>query len=120
MRPSAVLAFRFVWVESHRRDWGITAVRLSDVSKSCSVIKQRLRILLTGRTEWVDPETGETEVRYDGLHFAWTIAGIHSYNWRWVRKYGKRDCGCTINPITRRRVLTLWGCPIHCNKDWAD
>lgn len=71
-------------------------------------------MLLSGRIEWVDPDTGESEGIYKDWRTAWAIAGIHSANWWWVRKFGKRDCGCTINPLTRRRVLTLWGCPIHC------
>jgi len=81
----------------------------------------RLRILLTGRTEWVDETTGQSEVIYEDWRTSWAIAGIHSANWWWVRKYGQLDCGCTINPITRRRVLTLWGCHTHCDKDdWLD
>ena len=78
-------------------------------------------MLLTGRAEWTDPDTGEVEVYYEDWPTSWAIAGIHSHNWWWVRKYGKRDCGCIINPITRRRVLTLWGCHTHCSgKEWDE
>lgn len=77
-------------------------------------------MLLTGRAEWTDPDTGEVEVHYEDWPTSWAIAGIHSHNWWWVRKYGKRDCGCTINPITRRRVLTLWGCHTHCSGEGWD
>jgi hypothetical protein len=80
----------------------------------------RFRILLTGRTEWLDESTGRVEVIHEDWETSWAIAGFHSHNWWWVRKYGKRDCGCTINPITRRRVLTLWGCATHCAMGWDE
>jgi len=69
----------------------------------------RIRILATGRLVWEDI-TGELEVEYVDWRTRWAIAGIHSANWRWVRRWGKQDCGCTINPITRRRVLICMPC----------
>jgi hypothetical protein len=72
----------------------------------------RIRILATGRLVWEDI-TGEVEVEYVDWRTRWAIAGIHSYNWWWVRKWGDQDCGCTINPITRRRVLTSTTCPVN-------
>jgi hypothetical protein len=69
----------------------------------------RIRILATGRLVWEDI-TGELEVEYVDWRTRWAIAGIHSANWRWVRRWGKQDCGCTINPITRRRVLICMSC----------
>ena len=41
----------------------------------------------------------------------WAVAGIHSHNWWWVRKYGKMSCGCTRNPLTNRFVLYVYECP---------
>lgn len=73
----------------------------------------RLRILRTGVCEWVDQDTGQVEVDLLSWRDRWNLFGIHSYTWRWVRKYGTRDCGCTFNPLTRRKVLTLMDCPEH-------
>lgn len=70
-------------------------------------------MLATGRFSWVDPDTGEELVTHEEWHIRWAIAGWPSYSWWWVRKFGKRDCGCTINPITRRRVLIAMECPDH-------
>jgi hypothetical protein len=74
----------------------------------------RLRILRTGICEWSDPDTGDIEVDFLGWRDRWSIFGVHSYNWRWVRRYGKQTCGCTLNPLTRRVVLVSWECPKHC------
>jgi hypothetical protein len=77
----------------------------------------RIRILATGRLVWEDI-TGELEVEYVDWRTRWAIAGIHSANWRWVRRWGEQDCGCTINPITRRRVLICMSCgPLSVNLD---
>lgn len=74
---------------------------------------RRLAALATGRVEWIDPEDGATEVEWLGWKDRWSIFGVHSDTWRWVRRYGKQDCGCTINPVTRRRVLIRMTCPEH-------
>ena len=73
----------------------------------------RIKLLLTGKTVWVDQETGEETVIYEDWSTSWAIAGIHFHNWRWVRRFGNRKCGCTINPITRRYVLYNMACSIH-------
>jgi len=81
-------------------------------------------MLVTGRIQWVDPDDDYCVTEsYRCWRTAWAIAGIHSHNWWWVRKFGARDCGCTINPVTRRRILTRWGCPTHCdiaNDEWPE
>lgn len=78
-----------------------------------SELMSRLRLLRTGVVEWVDPETGQVEVDLLGWRDRWSLFGAHSYNWNWVRRFGRRDCGCTLNPLTRRRVLTRIDCPAH-------
>lgn len=83
----------------------------------------RMKPLITGRVSWIDETTGETVVEYEDWRTRWALFGVHSHNWWWVRKYGALECGCTINPITRRRVLTLWGCKTHCDFEddaWLD
>jgi hypothetical protein len=82
-----------------------------------SSLLSRIRILATGRLVWEDlaGEPGEVEVEYVDWPTRWAIAGIHSANWHWVRRWGKQKCGCTINPITRRRVLISMSCP---KTDW--
>lgn len=80
----------------------------------------RLRVLLTGNVEWVDIETGETERDHYGWRDRWSIFGVHSYNWGWVRRLGVMDCGCTRNPLTRRMVLFRFGCAEHCALDASD
>ena len=77
-------------------------------------LADRIRILVTGKLVWEDIDGGE-ETDYVDWPTRWAIAGIHSANWRWVRRWGKQECGCTINPITRRRVLISMSCPL---KDW--
>lgn len=79
----------------------------------------RLRVLMTGHVEWVDSETGEVEVDLLSWKERWNLFGIHSYNWRWVRRWGEMDCGCTHNPLTRRRVLTAMRCPTHGFAHWS-
>lgn len=74
----------------------------------------RLRVLVTGRVEWVNPEdSDDVEIDYLSFRDRWSIFGIHSYNWKWVRRKGIRECGCTFNPITRRKVLTYMDCSQH-------
>ena len=68
----------------------------------------RLRALCTGDITW---EGGERE--HLSWRDRWILFGVHSRNWRWVRKYGLRECGCTFNPITRRKLLTRMGCKTH-------
>lgn len=77
-------------------------------------------MLVTGKLEWTDPETGEVEITHEDWSTRWQIAGWPSYNWWWVRKYGKMGCGCTRNPITRKRVLTAMGCDTHAPAKWFD
>ena len=33
---------------------------------------------------------------------AWASVGVHTYNWWWVRCWGRMVCGCLRNPIMRR------------------
>lgn len=74
---------------------------------------RRLRILITGRCTWIDENTGDLEREVLSWRSRWAIFGVHSSDWRWVRRFGKRDCGCTFNPLTRRRVLTAMDCETH-------
>lgn len=85
-----------------------------EVKSPIKKLWQRIRILATGKVEWVDPED-ENEVEKETLSWRtrWAIFGVHSYKWWWVRRYGQIPCGCTINPITRRRVLTDISCTVH-------
>jgi len=80
--------------------------------------RARLRVLRTGVCEWVDQDTGQVEVDLLSWRDRWNLFGVHSYTWWWVRKFGKRDCGCTFNPLTRRKVLTLMDCPDHGVPQW--
>jgi hypothetical protein len=73
----------------------------------------RLHTLMTGRCTWIDTDTGELEHDVLDWRSRWAIFGVHSSNWKWVRTFGKRDCGCTFNPLTRRKVLTNMECPTH-------
>lgn len=95
----------------HRNTW--------EVKSPVKKLWQRIRILATGRVEWVSAKD-ENEVEGETLPWRtrWAIFGVHSYKWRWVRKYGALPCGCTINPLTRRRVLTDWDCKVH--GGWGD
>ncbi|MCH9733604.1 MAG: hypothetical protein K0U78_03475 [Actinomycetia bacterium] len=72
----------------------------------------RLRYLLTGRT-WSENFDGERRPLTDPWSVRWAVAGIHSYKWWWVKKWGSESCGCTINPLTRRRVLYALECQQH-------
>lgn len=65
-----------------------------------SVLLERIKFLVTGMAVWGDEPPFKEDLRT-----RWAIAGIHSYNWNWVRRWGKQECGCTINPLTRRKVL---------------
>lgn len=77
----------------------------------------RVRLLITGKSVWVSPE-GEETTEHLPWSTRWAITGIHSNNWWWVNKWGGQECGCVINPLTRRRVLYLMGCPEnHCGFD---
>jgi hypothetical protein len=78
----------------------------------------RLRALRTGVVEWVDPKTGQIEVDVMSWRDRWALFGVHSYSWRWVRRFGERDCGCTFNPLTRRKVLTRMDCGVHGSPLW--
>ena len=73
----------------------------------------RLKFLTTGRAVWVDTKTDKRYVTRETWQVRWAVAGIHSHNWWWVNKYGARDCGCTINPLTRRTVLFDIDCEKH-------
>lgn len=83
-----------------------------------SELLARLRVLRTGVCEWVDPDTGVVEVDLLSWRDRWNLFGVHSYTWRWVRRFGKQACGCTLNPLTRRRVLTKMECPDHGVPQW--
>lgn len=79
----------------------------------------QIRPLLTGRVEWCDPHSGAViETEYMSWPDRWSLFGIHSTEWWWVRRYGKMHCGCTRNPLTRRMVLFRMDCPDHGRPDW--
>lgn len=85
--------------------------------KKAAEVVHRIRLLtprvkLLWKLEWVHDD-GTIEATQEKFGTVWRIAGVHSHNWKWVRKYGKLECGCTRNPITRRMVLFLWRCPVH-------
>jgi hypothetical protein len=75
----------------------------------------RIRYLLTGNIEWEVPYGGGVEKEHLGWRTRWSLFGVHSYNWKWVRKLGERECGCTFHPLTKRRLLTRMDCVIHSN-----
>jgi hypothetical protein len=79
----------------------------------------RLKFLLDGKAEWIG-DNGNVEVTQEDWRTRWAIAGIHSNNWRWVRHWGKMECGCTRNPLTRRIVLYMAGCNSHCFISFSD
>lgn len=89
------------------------------MSSSWKTTVGRAKALATGRVVWEDPLTGETEAETMSWRDRWTVFGVHSYNWAWVRRLGARDCGCTFNPLTRRKLLTRMDCPDH-GLDWAE
>ena len=71
---------------------------------------------MTGVVEWVEPETGKITVELYGWRDRWSIFGPHSFNWWWVKKWGRMECGCMRNPLTRRKVLI---CSAHSGlSDW--
>ncbi len=82
---------------------------------------ERLRILMTGRVEWCNPYTGVVE-DVDQMSWGerWSVFGIQSYTWKWVRHFGALKCGCTRNPVTRQMVLMRFGCAEHCALDPSD
>lgn len=75
-------------------------------------LRERITLLTTGRAEWLNDD-GTTDTEHLGWKDRWNLAGPQPFNWWWVRRWGGLDCGCTINPITRRRLLTRMGCPTH-------
>lgn len=77
-----------------------------------SALIERLKVLATGKVTWVDDDDG-TEDEVLSWADRWTLFGVHAHNWAWVRRFGARDCGCTVNPLTGRRLLIRWGCPTH-------
>lgn len=74
-------------------------------------LRERIRILATRRTVWGDGD--DVHVDRESWSSAWAIAGVHSWEWRWVRRYGAMECGCTLNPVTRRIVLVNMACEEH-------
>ena len=79
--------------------------------KDVKAIPWRIKILIIRKVTW---ESCDGDKLYDekvSLSFAWTLVGIHSHQWWWVRKYGRLPCGCQINPLTRRFVAYRWRCP---------
>jgi hypothetical protein len=74
--------------------------------------------LLTGWTYWTEvdqdgalrPRTHREKYRRRDV---WAILGPSSWNWWWVRRWGKQNCGCTKNPLTRRMILMVVDCPQH-------
>jgi hypothetical protein len=64
----------------------------------------RIKLLITRKSEWVNADTGGPIVEHESWGTAWTIAGPHPWMWWWM-KYGKRECGCQINPLTRKQQL---------------
>jgi hypothetical protein len=77
--------------------------------KDFKAIPWRIQKLITRKFTWVSEEGSYTSK--EPFHITWAIVGIHSYRWWWVRKYGLLPCGCRRNPITRRFVSYLYGCP---------
>lgn len=80
---------------------------------------ERLHALMTGQVTWIDAD-GTPEHEVLGWRDRWSIFGVHSWNWRWVRRWGRMDCGCTHNPLTLRTVLTNLDCPTHGWADWME
>ncbi len=75
----------------------------------------RVRLLLTGRWVVENAFTGKTRTINLPWDERWALAGVHSYDRWWVRRWVEQPCGCRINPITRRRPL--YGCDFHCDDD---
>lgn len=78
---------------------------------SVGQIYNRIVFLLTGNATWKDQLTGDAYRTVESWNVRWAVAGIHSYQWWWVKRFGQLDCGCTRNPLTRRVVLFSSDCP---------
>lgn len=76
-------------------------------------IPWRIKTLITGVTVWRHPSPLVPAERVRDWSLAWTIVGIHSYQWWWVKKWGNLPCGCTRNPLTRRMVIFSGDCKQH-------
>lgn len=77
---------------------------------------RRIQRLVTGKYGWVDPADESIEWEHLSWRTRWALDGIHAHNWKWVLKYGKLECGCVRNPVTRKLVLYVWRCPSHMSK----
>jgi hypothetical protein len=53
----------------------------------------------------MDTKTGAIHTDKETLKTIWALVGPQEYSWWWVRKYGREECGCTVNPLTKRRSL---------------
>lgn len=84
----------------------------------------RIKLLITRESKWTEADGTEVvEVHDESWRTAWALAGWHSYNWWWVRKFGQQACGCLYNPLTGNKTIFcsqhLWeslGFP----GDWLD
>lgn len=76
----------------------------------------RIRFLATGHAEWLDPETGETEVCREPWKVRWALAGIHARNHQTLRV--RLSCGCTQNRVTRNIASTRMDCRYHMGDLW--
>ena len=75
----------------------------------------RIKFLVDGKATWTITDGSEHKTK-EKWSLRWAIAGIHSSNWKWVRKYGKMKCGCTKNPVTGKIVLHNTTCPVVRNR----
>lgn len=75
-------------------------------------LRYRATHLVTRRYTWVADDGQEIHTRED-WDTAWAMEGPHTYRWWWVRRWGRLDCGCTRNPLTRRIVLYTMSCEEH-------
>lgn len=73
----------------------------------------RIKRLATGTYVWTSEDGTKVTTEHYNWSIRWSLDGIHSWRWKWVTKYGKRPCGCTINPLTRRHVLYSLECDQH-------
>lgn len=80
--------------------------------KAIRGLAKRIQYLATRKLTWED-ENGKQVTVKESWRAVWAMFGIHSWRWKWVRKYGALPCGCTRNPLTRRIVLYRWRCEIH-------
>lgn len=80
--------------------------------KDVKAIPWRIKLLITRVAEWQNEDGTVTPTR-ESRQMVWAMAGIHSRNWWWVRRYGKLSCGCTRNPLTRRMVFIRHKCEQH-------